>query len=168
MGDSPLGDSWAEQSKRHTRIYNDMIYDPALPEFDTYRKSQIRVPRRECTEAMEKIGQKLGICGPEAQLGGRKDDDGKLRYDLIPGYPLGQLAAVYTLGAGKYTDHNWRKGMRWGRLFAAMCRHAWAWWCGERLDPQDGQHHLASVAWIAFTLMEYEKYKLGEDDRWNY
>jgi hypothetical protein len=34
-----------------------------------------------------------------------------------------------------------------------MMRHAWAWWQGERDDPMDGQHHLASVAWGALALM---------------
>ena len=96
---------------------------------------------------------------------GVKHDDGKLRYDLIPAYPLDELARVYTIGAKKYGDHNWLKGMLWGRIFAAMMRHAWAWWRGETHDPVDGQHHLSSVAWCAFTLMEYERSKLGEDDR---
>ena len=97
---------------------------------------------------------------------GHKNDNGKLRYDLIPTYPLSKLAEAYTIGASKYDDHNWRKGFKWGRVFAALCRHAWAWWGGERDDPQDGQHHLASVAWCAFALMEYEKFGTGEDDRW--
>ena len=129
--------------------------------YDTDGNCPCGLYRPYCLDALAK-DQK------DKPMEGRKNDNGKLRYDLLPGYPLDELARVYTVGAGKYDDHNWRKGMRWGRLFAAMCRHAWAWWGGERNDPQDGQHHLASVAWIAFTLMEYEKYKLGEDDRWNY
>ena len=98
----------------------------------------------------------------------RKDDDGKLRYDLIPVYPLEEVARVYTLGAKKYADHNWRKGIAWSRIYGAMQRHANAYWQGESNDPEDGQKHLASVVWTAFTLMEYEKFKLGEDDRWKY
>lgn len=62
-------------------------------------------------------------------------------------------------------DRNWEKGLKWGRVFAAMERHAWAWWNGEQLDPVDKQHHLASVAWCAFTLMEYEKTHPELDDR---
>jgi len=104
----------------------------------------------------------------EAEKGGRKNDDGKLRYDLISTVGLRRLAEAYTIGANKpgYGDNNWRKGLRWGRLFASLMRHAWAWWTGERDDPADGQHHLASVAWIAFALMEYEECGIGEDDRW--
>ena len=96
---------------------------------------------------------------------GRKDDTGKLRFDLLPVFPLLKIAEVYTIGAKKYADRNWEKGMAWGRIFAAMMRHAWKWWGGEKTDPMDGQHHLASVAWCAMALMEYEEKQKGEDDR---
>lgn len=95
----------------------------------------------------------------------RKDDQDKLRYELIPCYPLEELAKVYTIGAKKYGDDNWRKGMSWKRIFGALLRHAWAYWRGEKIDPKDGQHHLASVAWNAFTLMEYEQTHTELDDR---
>jgi hypothetical protein len=60
---------------------------------------------------------------------------------------------------------NWEKGMRWGRVFGALMRHAWAWWRGEKLDPENGQHHLASVAWCALALLAYDLRGVGEDDR---
>jgi hypothetical protein len=96
---------------------------------------------------------------------GRKDDAGKLRFDLVPIDPLRKLAQVYTIGAEKYEDRNWEKGIRWGRIYAAMMRHATAWWNGETNDPIDGQHHLSSVAWCAFALMEYERTHPELDDR---
>lgn len=96
---------------------------------------------------------------------GHKDDSGKLRMDLLPVVPLFLLSDVYTRGAKKYADHNWRKGLKWSRIFAALLRHAWKWFNGERCDPEDGQHHLASVAWCAFTLMEYERSHPEMDDR---
>ena len=99
------------------------------------------------------------------QTGGRKDDEDKLRFDLIPARPLEQVARVYTIGARKYDDRNWEKGLSWGRVFAAMMRHAWAWWRGETFDVTDGQHHLASVAWCALALMEYEQTHQELDDR---
>ena len=55
--------------------------------------------------------------------------------------------------------------VRWGRVFRALVSHAWKWWRGEAHDPEDGQHHLASVVWCALTLMEYEIRGAGEDDR---
>ena len=96
---------------------------------------------------------------------GRKDDTGKLRFDLIPAGPLNKLAEVYTIGARKYADRNWEKGIAWSRIFAAMQRHAWKFWNGERYDQQDGQEHLASVAWCAFALLEYLETHNELDDR---
>lgn len=97
----------------------------------------------------------------------QKFDDGeeKVRFDLIPAGPLFELARVYTIGAKKYADRNWEKGLGWGRIFAAMMRHSWKWWRGETHDPVDGQHHLSSVAWCAFALMEYEQTHPELDDR---
>lgn len=94
-----------------------------------------------------------------------KYDMGKLRVDLIPIAPLLELARVYTIGAAKYGDNNWRGGMEWGRVYGALIRHLWAWWQGEKLDAEDNQHHLASVIWGAMTLMEYERMGVGDDDR---
>jgi len=100
-----------------------------------------------------------------SEQGGNKKDAGKLRMDLIPGYPLMRLAEVYTIGAAKYADDNWRKGISYKRIFAAMLRHAWKWFMCETFDGVDGQHHLASVAWAALTLMEYEITHPEFDDR---
>ncbi len=93
--------------------------------------------------------------------GGLKYDGGKLRFDLIPPYALEKLAFVYTIGAAKYGDNNWLRGIDRGRIVAAMLRHINRWQKGETVDPDDGQHPLASVAWCAFALMEYERLGLG-------
>lgn len=96
---------------------------------------------------------------------GKKNDTGKLRWDLLPPKPMWELVRVYTLGALKYADRNWEQGMKWGRIFRAMLSHAFKWWGGERYDQEDGQHHLASVAWCALALMEYEETHPELDDR---
>lgn len=96
---------------------------------------------------------------------GAKYDGGKLRYDLIPARPLEELARVYTIGAQKYADRNWEKGIAWCRIFGAMMRHAWRWFRGEKWDRETGQHHLSSVAWCAFALIEYEHTHTELDDR---
>jgi len=96
---------------------------------------------------------------------GKKYDYGKARYDLIPGDSLDQLVKVYTYGATKYADHNWRKGMSWSRCFGAMMRHSWRWFRGESLDKESGCHHLAMAAWYCMSLMWYEKHHPDKDDR---
>lgn len=95
---------------------------------------------------------------------GVKHDQGKLSYDLFP-KSLANVAEVFTIGAGKYAPRNWENGLAWGRVFAALMRHAWAWWWGEKYDPVDKQHHLASVAWCALVLMEFETTHPELDDR---
>lgn len=99
------------------------------------------------------------------EASGIKYDDDKLRYDLIPPAALEALAFVYTIGARKYDDWNWLKGMKWSRVYGALMRHLMAWVQGEQFDQDDGQEHLASIAWCAFTLMEYERLEVGTDDR---
>ena len=106
-----------------------------------------------------------GHAAAEQAKGGRKDDSGKLRYDLIPVGPLRKVAEVYTTGAKKYDDRNWEKGIDWGRIYGALQRHANAWWGGEVHDRENGQHHLASVVWCALALMEYEMTHLEDDPR---
>lgn len=97
--------------------------------------------------------------------GGTKSDEGKLPFDLLPVRPLEQLVAAYQVGADKYGPNSWRRGIVFSLVFAAMMRHAWAWWRGEKFDLEDGQHHLASVASSALILIELERTAPGCDDR---
>lgn len=97
--------------------------------------------------------------------GGHKADDGKPRFDLIPPEAMIALADLYRIGAEKYADRNWERGMTWGRMFRAMMSHAWKWWMGEEHDPVDGQHHLTSVAWCAIALYTWHVRGVGSDDR---
>jgi hypothetical protein len=100
-----------------------------------------------------------------AEAGGVRHDGGKERFDLIPPDALMEVLKAYTLGEEKYPKRNWEKGMAWGRVFAAMMRHAWKFWRGERHDPEDGMHHLAAVVFGAMTLLAYDLRGVGEDDR---
>jgi len=96
---------------------------------------------------------------------GRKDDTGRLRFDLLPVKPLEQIANIYTYGANKYDDNNWRSGMQWGRVFAATMRHLWTFWRGEDLDQESGLPHLAHAAFGCLTLLEYMETHRELDDR---
>jgi len=96
---------------------------------------------------------------------GQKFDGDKERFDLLPVKPLMKLVELFTKGAKKYGVRNWEKGIEFGRLFAAMMRHAWKWWGGEKYDPIDGQHHLDAVVWNAMSLRELEETHPELDDR---
>lgn len=95
----------------------------------------------------------------------KKHDTGKLRFDLIPAQALEEVARVFTIGAEKYEDRNWEKGMKWGRVFAAIMRHLWAYWRGEENDPEDGIPHPAHAAWGCLVLLEYARINKEKDDR---
>lgn len=100
-------------------------------------------------------------------MSGTKNDQAKPIMALIPAGPLVELAKVYTMGAKKYAPYNWAQGFDFSRVYSAMQRHSNLWWDGEEIDQTDGQHHLDSVAWGAFTLrhfmLDYEKYKTFDD-----
>lgn len=96
---------------------------------------------------------------------GKKHDGGKPRLDLIPPEVIIALGEVLSYGADKYGDRNWEKGFKWGRLFAAIQRHLWAFWSGQDLDPESGLPHLYhALAGITF-LITHTKRGLGRDDR---
>lgn len=81
----------------------------------------------------------------------REAQEGKGRFDLITPYALMRLAKWYELGAKKYKDRNWEKGMPWSRYLDSMFRHVVKYMMGDRSED-----HLAAVAWNAFALMHYE------------
>jgi hypothetical protein len=88
------------------------------------------------------------------------------RFDLIPPDILEDLARHYGRGSKKYVDHNWLKGYKWSLSFAALMRHAWAWWRGEEIDEETGSSHMIAVAWHAFALATFAKRNRGTDDRY--
>jgi hypothetical protein len=96
---------------------------------------------------------------------GTKLDAEKLRYDLIPPSTLFALATVLTFGAQKYGLRNWEKGLAWGRVFAALMRHLWAWWNREFADPETGYSHLWHAQCCLSFLIEYEVRHPDQDDR---
>ncbi len=97
---------------------------------------------------------------------GVKYDAGKERVDLMPPEFIFAVSDILTYGAIKYEDRNWEKGMKWGRVFAALMRHLWKWWGGERLDAESGKPHLHHAACGLSFLIAYESRGIGEDDRY--
>jgi|TARA_X000001382_G_C3154999_1_gene174237 hypothetical protein len=89
----------------------------------------------------------------------------KTRFDLVPWEAVGDIADVLSIGARKYSANNWCRGTEWGRYFAALCRHIFAWWRGEDLDRETGKSHLAHAGCCLLFLMEYQRNNWGIDDR---
>lgn len=105
----------------------------------------------------------------------RKDDKGKAPIHLIPAEYIFATAKVLGVGAQKYNEWNWAKGMRWSRVFSALMRHLWAWWAGKGptgrnflfgdLDSETGYSHLWHASCCIMFLVCYEEWGIGSDDR---
>ena len=96
---------------------------------------------------------------------GMRFNQGKLRYDLIPAYAMEQVAKVFTFGAIKYDDDNWRRGMTWKSVIASMKRHTALIEAGEDYDSESHVYHAAHVAVNSLFLIEFYKIYPEGDNR---
>lgn len=87
-------------------------------------------------------------------------------YDLIPVEALAHVARVFGAGAAKYSAHNYRKGFEWSKSYAALQRHANAFWRGEDTDPEMGTPHMAHVVFHALALLTFMDEHPEYDDRY--
>ncbi len=88
---------------------------------------------------------------------GRKDDNRKLRWDLLPVDPIRQIVRVLTFGAEKYAADNWQHVPQpFDRYYAAAMRHLTDWRDGERYDRETGIHHLAHAACCMLFLLWFD------------
>jgi hypothetical protein len=78
------------------------------------------------------------------------------RMDLIPPQMMWELGSLYGVGALKYEDRNWEKGIKFGRVYAAAIRHLLKFWRGERMDPETGAHHLIAAIWNLTALHHFD------------
>ena len=93
-------------------------------------------------------------------MDGRKDDQEKTRWDLLPWEQVEEIARVLTLGAVKYDDENWKKVPdAEKRYFAALHRHLVAYRAGKTADPESGLSHLSHAACCILFLAWFEKRK---------
>lgn len=99
--------------------------------------------------------------------GAQKHDQEKNRLELLPFAALEEVGRVFTYGAKKYADHNYRKGLNWSRLLGAAFRHGFRWATGEDRDPESGERHLAHMGCCVLMLLDAEIHGLGTDDRWH-
>lgn len=94
----------------------------------------------------------------EFSTGARRDtQDDKPRFELITPYALERIAWIYTLGAKKYGESNWQKGMPYSRYLSSTFRHIFAWMRGEREED-----HIAMACWNLMAIMHHEA--VGPDE----
>lgn len=81
----------------------------------------------------------------------RDSAEDKPRPDLISPYAQWRKGEWLRLGAVKYAERNWEKGMLFSRCVASMFRHLLQYMMGK-----DNEDHLAAIAVNAEFLMHYE------------
>lgn len=83
----------------------------------------------------------------------RDNHSGKGRFDLIPPQFLMRLARWFEMGAEKYEERNFEKGLPIGRCLDAAMRHLTKYQAG--CDDED---HLAAAAWNIAAIMFYQEH----------
>jgi len=100
----------------------------------------------------------------EQKGGGLRYNQGKARHDLVPALAQNEYAKVLTLGAKKYAERNWERGMKWSMVIASLERHLNAFKRGEDIDPETGLLHTAQMMCNAAFLTEYfHTFPQGDD-----
>lgn len=99
------------------------------------------------------------------KIQGTKEDKEKLRYDLLSPTSLEGLVKILTQGEKDYGERNWEKGIKWGKIFGAMMRHAWKMWSGEDIDKKSGLPHIDHIQANAHFLSHYRIHNKEFDNR---
>lgn len=88
---------------------------------------------------------------------GKKFDQGKTEFHLMPVQSLELINKVLMYGAKKYGAENWRNvDNHEPRYYNAAMRHMQAWLNNEVIDPESGLPHLAHAICSLIFLIERE------------
>jgi hypothetical protein len=128
-----------------------------ITEVEAYNLHKVEALKRERELVRAKAqAEALGVIVGKPT--GRKDDQDKARWDLLPFGSVAQVVDVLTYGAKKYAPDNWQKVPNpKGRYVAAALRHLSAYAEGEKVDPESGKPHLAHAVCCLLFLMWFDK-----------
>jgi hypothetical protein len=98
----------------------------------------------------------------KASKTGLRFNEGKVRWSLVDYASLEPMIRVLMYGAGKYDDHNWKKGLVHKEVLECLQRHLAALMDGETHDKESGLPHIGHVMCNAmfysyFTEVKKEK-----------
>ena len=94
-------------------------------------------------ESMKRIYNDMSSRSPisDNELGDR-NNQGKLRWSLLDMKTLEGLVQVLMMGAKKYSDYNWQKGLPINEVYESLIRHLVSFMDGEDNDAESGLSHL--------------------------
>lgn len=100
-----------------------------------------------------------------SKTGAVKASIGKRPLHLLPRDAIEAVADVMALGAAKYGDRNWERGLSISDLVRAADGHLWDWFLrrNDGRDPQFGTSHLAHAACCVLFLLAHELRGLPDD-----
>lgn len=102
---------------------------------------------------------------PPINDNGVKFDQEKVKMQLLDPTFLEEVAKVFTFGAAKYGENNYKNGLHVSRCLGALDRHLKAFKVLEDNDPETGLSHLAHAACCLQMIYYNYKNKQEFDDR---
>lgn len=119
-GDKSITDPLVNKDKQEEEIMNTVLKD-------LYK----------CNENVSGIWKLVS----DNELGDR-NNKGKLRWSLVDMKTLEGLVKVLMMGAEKYSDFNWQKGLPINEVYESLMRHLVSFMDGEDNDTESGLSHL--------------------------
>jgi predicted nucleic acid-binding Zn-ribbon protein len=161
-------------SKEESDFFNELCRKVSVEETKTY--GQATKSLQEVYEQMQEINNQkpsekqleelAEVINDKVDGGGKRDDLGKFRMDLVPSSMLYAMAKVMEKGAEKYAPNNWRRGMKWSKPYSCLMRHIQKWNDCEDLDSETNLSHLYHALANIAMLIEYETTCPELDDRY--
>lgn len=162
---------------KNKHMYPDVVWNDTFPPLNLWNypkmdREYISPPGTypQSFDAPKSFAKCATLAEYQAQAGspnvGIKHDAGKVPLDLIDPTAIEGLAAVLAFGANKYAANNWRGGLSYSRLLAAMMRHLFAIMRGEDTDPESGLPHVDHVGCCWMFLSNMMKTRPDLDDRY--
>ncbi len=120
------------------------------------------IPKEQSEGLIEELS-KQKIVG--SKLGDRYNSD-KPRVELLVPEAMEETAKVWAFGANKYSDHNWKKGLKVLGILGCILRHTFKIMKGEDIDEESKCMHAAHIICNASMLIYFfkrDRYKELDD-----